>query len=345
MPKISPLTIDRWRRFKRIRRAYWSLWILGIAFLLSLFSDLIANNKPLLLGYGDRLYFPVLTFYPETAFGGEYGTEPNYHRLREAAHFREVGGWMVFPPIPYSPYESFLDLAGVPPHPPSREHWLGTDGAARDVFVRLLYGFRICMGFALCMTVIVTLLGITIGALQGYAGGKVDLFGQRLIEIWAALPFLYVVILIGSIYGRSFLLLLIISSLFSWIGMSLYMRAEFLKLRQQDFVTASRASGAGHLRLLFRQILPNAWTPVVTLLPFLLVGGIGTLTALDFLGFGLQPPTPSWGELLDQGLKNLHAPWLAVSAVGALFITLLLATFIGEGVREALDPKSLTRLR
>ncbi len=334
MPLFSPITLDRWRRFKRIRRAYWALWILGGLFLLSLFSEWIANNKPLVLGYGDRLYFPVLSFYPDSAFGGDYGTEANYRELRQTAHFREADGWMVFPPIPYSPVESFLNLPGAPPHPPSREHWLGTDGAARDVFVRILYGFRICMGFALALTALVTVTGVALGGIQGYAGGRIDLLGQRLTEIWSALPFLYVVILVGSIYGRSFTLLLLVSAAFSWAGTSLYMRAEFLKLRQLDFVTASRASGAGHFRVLFRQILPNAWTPVVTLLPFSLVGGIGTLTALDFLGFGLQPPTPSWGELLEQALKNLHAPWLAISAVSALFITLLLATFIGKGVRE-----------
>jgi len=342
---LSPLAADRWRRFKRIKRAYWSLWILAGAFVLSLFSEFVANDKPIVMGYDGGLYFPVVKFYSDQDFGGEYGTEANYRQLAKTKRFEEKGGWMLNPPIPYSPVESFLDLPGRPPHAPSAQHWLGTDGAARDVFVRIMYGFRICMGFALALTLLVTLLGITIGALQGYAGGKVDLLGQRFIEIWAALPFLYVVILVGAIYGRSFLLLLVVSAIFSWIGMSYYVRAEFLKLRQQDYVTASRAAGASHFRLLFRQILPNAWTPVITLLPFSLVSGIGTLTALDFLGFGLQPPTPSWGELIQQSLKNLHAPWLGISAVTALFITLLLATFIGEGVREAMDPKSLTRVR
>ncbi len=342
---LSPLAKRRWDRFRSVKRAYWSLWILGIAFFLSLFSEFIANNKPIWLQYEGRNYFPVVKFYPGTDFGGPYRTEANYRQVVESEAFREAGGKVLFPLIPYSPLESLLSLPGQPPHPPSATHWLGTDSAARDVFSRLLYGFRISMFFSLALTGIATLVGILIGAIQGYAAGKVDLVGQRLIEIWSALPFLYIVILLGSIYGRSFGLLLGVSAAFQWIGLSYYMRAEFLKLRQQDFVTASRALGAGHTRLLLRQILPNSWTPVIVILPFSLVGGINTLTALDFLGFGLQPPTPSWGELLDQGLKHLHAPWLAFSAVSALFITLMLATFIGEGVREAFDPKSTNRLR
>jgi len=335
----------RWNRFKRVRLAYWSLWILGVAFFVSLFSEFIANNKPIVLGYEGGVYFPVVKFYPETAFGGEYGTEPNYRRLVETESFKEKGGWAMFPPVPYSPLESHLDLAESPPHPPSTAHWLGTDSAARDVFARLLYGFRISMGFSLLLNLLALILALLIGGVQGYAAGKVDLIGQRFVEIWSALPMLYVVILVGAIYGRSFSLLLLVCVAFAWEGMSAYVRAEFLKLRQSDYVTASKSAGAGHWRILWKQILPNAWTPIITLLPFGLVGGISTLTALDFLGFGLQPPTPSWGQLLDQGLKNLQAPWLATAAVSALFITLLLATFIGEGAREALDPKSLSRMR
>ena len=252
---------------------------------------------------------------------------------------------MLMPPIPHSPLHSYLDLAGNPPNPPSWQHWLGTDSEARDVLARLIYGFRICMVFALALTFAGTALGIIIGGLQGYLGGKTDITAQRFIEIWSALPYLYVVILIGSIYGQSFGILLFVTAIFEWIGLSYYMRGEFLKLREQPYVLASKALGAGHLRILFQQILPNAMTPVITLLPFGIVGGIGTLTALDFLGFGLPPPTPSWGEMIDEGLNNLQAPWLATSAVAALFITLMLATFIGEGVRDAFDPKSLTKLK
>ena len=259
--------------------------------------------------------------------------------------FKAKGGWMLLPPIPHHPQHSYLDLSGTPPYPPSHDHWLGTDGSGRDVLTRLLYGFRMCMLFSLALTAIGTIVGIVIGAVQGYAGGKVDLAGQRLIEIWSALPGLYVVIMFGAIYGQGFGILLLVLSLFQWIGLSYYMRGEFYKLREQPYVLASRALGASHIRVLFRQILPNAMTPVITILPFSIVAGISSLTARDFLGFGLPPPTPSWGELIDEGLQNLQAPWLAGSAVGALFITLMLATMIGEGIRDALDPKSLTKLR
>ena len=247
---------------------------------------------------------------------------------------------MLFPPVPWGPYRAHLDLAGNPPHAPSAEHWLGTDNSARDVFSRLLYGFRLCMAFALLISLLAAVLGILIGGLQGWLGGKADMFGQRLIEIWSALPFLYVVILLGALYGRSFILLVGVVALFSWIGLSYYMRGEFHRLRNLTYVRSARALGIPAWRIFLRHVLPNALTPVVTLLPLLLVSGISALTSLDFLGFGLQPPAPSWGELLRQGLDNLHAPWLAIASTAALFITLLLATFVGEGLREAFDPKA-----
>ncbi len=341
----SPQTRDAWRRFRRMRRAIVSLWILGALFIVSLFSEFISNDRPLLAGYNGRLFFPVLFFYPETDFGGRHATGPDYRALAGDATFKEAGGWLLFPPVPHGPVRSDLYLPGNPPHPPSPEHWLGTDNAARDVFSRLLYGFRTCMLFALALAAIGLFLGIIIGAVQGYAGGWVDITAQRFIEIWSALPALYIVILMGSIYGQNFWMLLGVLGAFEWIGLSYYMRAEFFKLKSQGFALASRGIGAGHLRVILRQILPNALTPVITLLPFMIIGGITALTSLDYLGFGLPPPTPSWGELLDQGMKNLTKPWVALSAIGALFATLLLATFIGEGVREALDPKSLNRLR
>jgi microcin C transport system permease protein len=342
---FSDLTRSQLRKFRSIKRAWFSLWILLGAFLISLFSEQIANDRPLILRYDSRTYFPSLRFYSGATFGGEYGTEANYRSLRNDPAFKERGGWMLFPLIPHHPRQPHLDLAGAPPHPPSRLHWLGTDGSARDVAARLLYGFRTCMTFALSLTAAGTLLGIVIGCVQGYLGGKTDLTLQRMIEIWSSLPFLYVVILLGSIYGQGFAMLLFVFALFKWIELSYYMRAEVFRLKNLPFVLAARALGAGHLRVLFRQIIPNAMTPVITFLPFSLVAGISSLTALDFLGFGLPPPTASWGELLQQGLDNLQAPWLAISSVTALFITLMLATFIGEGVREAFDPKSLTRLR
>jgi microcin C transport system permease protein len=342
---LSDLSRERFNRFRAIKRAWFAFLILTIAFLLSLFAEEIANDHPLLLAYHGHYYFPTFQFYPADTFGGRYKTEADYVALRDDPAFHAAGGWMILPLIPHGPQHSYLDLSGNPPYPPSRDHWLGTDGSGRDVLTRLIYGFRICMLFSLALTAISTVAGIVIGAIQGYAGGRVDLAAQRVIEIWSALPSIYVVIVLGAVYGQGFAILLLVLSIFQWIGLSYYMRGEFYKLREQPYVLASRALGASHFRVIFRQILPNAMTPVITILPFSLVAGISSLTALDFLGFGLPPPTPSWGELIDEGLQNLQAPWLAGSAVAALFITLMLATMIGEGIRDALDPKSLTKLR
>lgn len=341
---FSELTRERLRKFRGIRRAYYSLIVLGLAFFLSLFSEFIANDKPLYLKYQGRAYFPVVKFYPGTEFGGPYATESDYLKLRDDPDFKAAGGSMVFPLIAYGPLRANLELAGNPPHAPSREHWLGTDNTARDVLARLIYGFRICMLFGLCLALSDAILGILIGGIQGYLGGKVDIVVQRIIEIWSALPFLYVVILLGSIYGSGFGMLLFVMAIFEWIGLSYYMRGEFFRLKGMNYVKAARALGLGPVRIFLSQILPNALTPVITILPFTVVSGISALTALDFLGFGLPPPMPSWGELLTQGLQNLQAPWIAVSTVTALFVTLLLATFVGEGVREAFDPKAFSRM-
>lgn len=343
---FSDVTKAQFRKFRSIRRAWWSLVILSVTFLLSLFSEHLANDRPLLLRYEGRTFFPTLRFYSGESFGGPYKTEADYAALRDDPAFRARGGWMLLPPIPHSPRHPNLELPGEPPHRPSARHWLGTDEAARDVAARLLYGYRICMLFALTLTAIDAVVGVIIGGVQGYFGGKLDLFAQRVIEVWSSLPFLYVVILIGSIYGPSFGMLLFVFALFFWIGLSYYMRGEFLRFKEMQYVWAARALGASHARIIARQILPNALTPLVTLLPFRIVAAISSLTALDFLGFGLPPPTPSWGELLKQGLDNyLTAPWLAITAVLALFFTLLLASFVGEGARAAFDPKSRSRLR
>jgi microcin C transport system permease protein len=342
---FSEVTRQQFRRFRAIRRAWYSFWLLLAAYLLSLGSEHIANDRPLLLGYEGRLHFPTLKFYPGEAFGGPYRTEANYLALEQDPAFQGRGGWMFFPLIKANPLRSYLDQPGNPPHPPGGLHWLGTDDSARDVLARLLYGFRTSMSFALALACIGTFIGIIIGGIQGYLGGFFDLGAQRVIEIWSALPFLYVVILIGSIYGQNFAVLLGVFSLFQWIGISYYMRGEFYRLKNQTFVQAAQALGAGHLRTLFRHILPNALNPVVTIFPFSLIGGISSLTALDFLGFGLPPPAPSWGEMLQQGLKYLYAPWLALASVTALFVTLLLASFVGEGARAAFDPKSTNTVR
>jgi len=342
MAVFSKLSKDRFRRFRMIKRAWYSFIILSALFVLSLFAELLCNDRPYIISFNDKLYFPIFKFYPEKEFGGKYFTEADYVSLRNSDLFKKEGNWMLLPPIPHSPLHSYIDLEGTPPHPPSAMHWLGTDASARDVFARLLYGFRICMLFSLILAGIATLFGILIGGVQGYFGGVIDLVVQRMIEIWSSLPFLYVVILVGTIYSRSFMILILVLSLFQWIGLSYYMRGEFLKIRNLNYVKVAKTMGMPSSHILFRQILPNGLTPVITLLPFQIIGGIGALTALDFLGFGLQPPTPSWGELLSQGLNNLFAPWLAVSTVVCLFTTLLLATFIGEGVREAFDPRAST---
>ncbi|HSQ43159.1 MAG TPA: ABC transporter permease [Fibrobacteraceae bacterium] len=338
--RVSAVTLERWNRFRGNRRAWWSLWLLVVAYVLSLLSPWLVNDRPLALHYAGEWSFPAFFFYPESHFGGTYQTEPDYPAM--LAHAREDGihFWALMPPVPQDPLRARLDDAGSPPYAPSREHWLGTDAHGRDLLSRLIHGFRICMSFSLLLTLLSTFLGIAVGAIQGYLGGRVDIFAQRGIEIWASLPFLYVVILVASLYGSSFWLLLGIMTLFSWVGLSYYMRGEFLRLRDVTYVKAAKTLGFGWAHILFREMLPNALTPVVTLFPFALIGGIGSLTSLDFLGFGLAPPTPSWGDLMAQGLENLYAPWIAVSATAALFFTLLLATFVGEGVRDAMDPKS-----
>lgn len=341
---FSEVTKKQFRQFRSVRRAWYSLWILVAAFVLSLFSEQIANDRPLLMRYESGWYFPTLKFYSAETFGGSYGTEAQYKDLRTSADFKAKGGWMIFPPIPHNPFKSYLDLPGNPPHAPSLDHWLGTDQSARDVTARIIYGFRTGMSFALLLAVIGTVSGIIIGGVQGYAGGRFDITAQRLTEIWSALPFLYVVILLGSIYGQGFGMLVLVFSLFQWITLSYYIRGEFFRLKNQAFVSASRATGNSHFNIIFHHILPNALNPVITLLPFSIVGSISSLTALDFLGFGLPPPSPSWGEMLQQGLRYLYAPWLAIASVSALFLTLLLASFVGEGARAAFDPKANTKV-
>ncbi len=342
---FSEITRQQFRRFRSIRRAWISFWILVGAYVLSLFSEHLANDRPLVMRYNGGTYFPTVKFYSAETFGGRYRTEADYLALEQSPEFLAKGGWMLFPIIKSDPLRNYLKEEGSPPHAPSARHWLGTDDSARDVAARLLYGFRLSMSFALTLAILGAVVGVIVGGLQGYAGGWFDLAGQRIIEIWSALPFLYVVILIGSIYGQTFGVLLFVFLLFEWIGLSYYMRGEFYRLKNQTFTQAAQALGAGKFRILYRHILPNAMVPVITLFPFMLIGGISSLTALDFLGFGLPPPTPSWGEMLQQGLKYLYAPWLAFSSVLALFTTLLLASFVGEGARAAFDPRSSNAIR
>lgn len=337
--RVSELTRRRWQNFRSLPRAYISLILLIISFLASLASPLWINDKPLIFSWKSEIYTPIFNYYPDEEFGGKFKTEANYRKLFENHKFLENVSWSIFPIIAHDPLEQNLTGEEPPPHAPSQSHLLGTDTHGRDVLARLIYGYRNGMSFSLLLTLITGTLAIVIGGVQGYLGGKVDFLTQRFIEVWSSLPFLYVVIAIGSFMGRGFTMLLIVMSIFSWIGLSYYMRGEFLKLKNQNYVLACRVAGISNRRIFFNHILPNALTPLVTFIPFAIIGGITSLTALDFLGFGLNPPTPSWGELLAIGLDNRFAPWISISTVMALFFALLLTAFVGEGVREAFDPK------
>ncbi len=343
--RISPITLRRFEKFKRMKRAYVSFWILLITYILSLGANFIANDQPLIVGYHGKLFFPVARFYDGSHFGLGATDIPNYKELQKSKNFnKDKGDFMLFPPIPYGPNEALLELPGNPPTPPTMKNWLGTDDRGRDILTRLLYGYRISFSFALLITCVSMVLGVMMGALQGYIGGFFDLTMQRLIEILSALPFLYIVIIIGSSLGTSFVTLLVIFALFDWVGISFFIRSEFLKLRETQFVEAAKALGVKDWKIMFRHILPNALTPIITFLPFDLIGAIFSLSALDYLGFGLPAPTPSWGELMHQGMGNLSSYWLSLYPALALFSVLLLIAFVGEGIRDAFDPREYSKL-
>jgi microcin C transport system permease protein len=336
--KISPLTRRRLANFRRNQRGFWSLWVFLVLFLVSLFAELIANDKPLVLRYEGRLYFPVLVSYPETVFGGVFETEADYRDPFVAELIREKG-WMVWPLIPYNYKTVIRDLEHPSPAPPSAKNWLGTDDQARDVVARLIYGFRISVLFGLVLTVLSSVIGVAAGAVQGYFGGWVDLSFQRFIEIWGGLPTLYLLIILASVVEPNFWWLLGLMLLFSWMALVGVVRAEFLRARNFEYVRAARALGVGDLAIMARHLLPNATVATITFLPFILNGSITTLTALDFLGFGLPPGSPSLGELLAQGKANLQAPWLGLTGFFAIGIMLSLLVFVGEAVRDAFDPR------
>jgi microcin C transport system permease protein len=327
-----------WQQFRRHRRGYWSLWIFLVLFGLSLGAELIANDKPLLVKYEGQYYFPIFRFYPETTFGGDFQTETNFRDPVLAGKIN-AHGWMVFPLIPYSYSTINYDLRVPAPSPPDRDNWLGTDDQGRDVLARLIYGFRISILFGLALTVFSSVIGIFAGSLQGYFGGLIDLFGQRFMEIWSGLPMLYLLIILASIVTPNFWWLLGLMLLFSWMSLVDVVRAEFLRARNFDYVRAARALGVRELRILLRHVLPNALVSALTFMPFVLNGSITTLTSLDFLGFGLPPGSPSLGELLAQGKDNPQSPWLGITGFLTLAIMLSLLIFIGEAVRDALDPK------
>lgn len=327
-----------WQRFKHHRRGYLSLWLFSILFVLSLGAQLLANNRPLLVFYQHQLYLPLIHDYPETTFGGDFATNADYTDPYVIAKIREHG-WLLRAPIPFS-YDT-IDYYNpdANPAPPNARHWLGTDDRGRDVAARLIYGFRLSVLFGFALTAIGMVIGMLAGAVQGYLGGKVDLFFQRIIEVWGSLPELYLLIIFASIFEPSIGLLLILLSMFGWIGLSDYVRAEFLKGRNLEYVRAARALGVSGPRIMFRHLLPNALTPVITFLPFRISGAILALTSLDFLGLGVPPSTPSLGELLAQGKNNIDAWWLSLTTFGVLVGTLLLLIFIGEALRAAFDTR------
>jgi microcin C transport system permease protein len=347
----------RLRKFRTIKRGYYSFLIIVGAYAISFFLPLLVNNEALAVGYHGHWYFPVAKYYPASTFGQQAIGEPDYRALAETLRREGAGNWVILPPYPYTPTESLLDLPGSPPNRPSRQHIFGTDDRGRDIFARLAYGFNVSLSFALLVLTVSLCIGVTAGALLGYFGGKLDILGVRLIEIWSSLPFLYTIIIVSSIVvpiylpGRnlvlqpSFWLLIFILTAFDWMGITYYVRGEFYREKAKDYVGAAIAMGASDRSIIFKHILPNALTPIVSFAPFMVVGNIGALVALDFLGFGLPAPTPSWGELIGQGVDNLTKWWLVFFPLAAMFVTLLLIVFIGEAVREAFDPKEYSRLR
>lgn len=331
----NPLSLKRWRIFKSRKISWVSLWIFVVFLLLSLTAEMWANSKPLVLYYQNNLYFPVLKRYSPDTFGIKEEYVTNYRNL----NMESGKDWALWPLVTWDPLESDTSLKKFP-SPPDSKHWLGTDQSGRDVLARLLYGYRYSISFALCVWFFSYLIGCLAGALMGYFGGLTDLAGQRLVEIIDALPFLIILITLTTVIGRSFPVMILLLAFFSWVGISFYMRAEFLRLRRRPFIEASRALGRGHKNLMFKHILPNALNPIITFSPFALAGFISVLAVLDYLGFGLMPPTPSWGELLSQAEKHVRtAWWLALFPSLALFSALLCLTFIGNGVRDAFDPK------
>ena len=338
--KISPLTRRRLASFRRNRRGFWSLWIFLAVFLVTLFAEFIANDRPILVRFEDAWYFPVFTNYPETTFGGEFPTAADY---RDPAVKKLIAakGWMIWPLIPFSYGTINYDLPSPAPSPPSRVNWLGTDDQGRDVLARLIYGFRISVLFGLVLTGLSSVVGVTAGAIQGYFGGLIDLGFQRFIEIWSGLPVLYLLIIMASFIEPNFWWLLGLMLLFSWMHLVDVVRAEFLRARNFDYVRAARALGVSDVVIILRHVLPNATVATITFLPFILNGSITTLTSLDFLGFGLPPGSASLGELLAQGKANLQAPWLGLTAFFVLASMLSLLIFVGEAVRDAFDPRKV----
>ncbi|KQV84309.1 ABC transporter permease [Rhizobium sp. Root1220] len=357
----SPTNVRRWKNFKANRRGYWSLWLFLVLFVLCLFAEFLANDRPIVASYKGEILFPVLIDYPEEKFGG-FLAETDY-RSDVIADEINANGWMIWPPIRYSYRSVNSNIPHSAPTPPfwmmskeercsgypqgvndpnctlSNLNWLGTDDQARDVLARVIYGFRISVLFGLVLTICSAVVGVTTGAIQGYFGGWTDLLMQRFIEIWSSMPVLYILLIIAAILPPGFFVLLGIMLLFSWVGFVGIVRAEFLRARNFEYVRAARALGVNNRTIMWRHLLPNAMVATLTFLPFILSGSITTLTSLDFLGFGMPPGSPSLGEMIAQGKSNLQAPWLGLTAFFTMSIMLSLLIFIGEAVRDAFDPR------
>jgi peptide/nickel transport system permease protein/microcin C transport system permease protein len=340
MLTLSPIGQRRWARFKAHRRGWWSLWLFLALFGLSLGGELVANDKPLLVTYQGDWYFPAFKRYTEQDFGGELPFQPDYRSAQVRQLIEGQGGRMWFAPIPFAFDTVNYELTEPAPSPPSGDNWLGTDDQARDVLARVIFGTRVSLLFALALTAASALIGIAAGALQGYYGGWVDLIGQRLLEVWSGLPVLYLLIILSGFVEPNFWWLLGIMALFSWLSLVDVVRAEFLRSRGLEYVKAARALGVGDAQVIVRHILPNAMSATLTYLPFILTGAIATLSALDFLGFGMPAGSASLGELIGQGKSNLQAPWLGLTAFFALALILSLLVFIGEACRDAFDPRT-----
>jgi microcin C transport system permease protein len=330
-----------WRRFRRNRLGFVSLILFSALLVLSLFAELLSNDRPWVIRYEGNFYFPMITSYPEKTFGGDFETETDFHDPYIRQQLSKGSNWAIYAPNPYGPRS--LNYFAKEPNPsrPTLANLFGTDDRGRDMLAQLIYGFRLSVLFGLALTIMGVLIGVATGAVQGYFAGRTDLAFQRFIEIWESMPELYLLIIFSAIFSPSVALLLILLSLFGWMGLSRYVRAEFLRNRQMDYVRAARALGAGNGRIMWKHILPNSMTPVITFLPFRMSAAIVALTSLDFLGLGVPPGTPSLGELLSQGKNNIDAWWISLSTFAVLVITLLLLTFMGDALRDALDPRKV----
>ena len=364
---LSPLNQRRWRNFRANRRAFWSLILLGFLYGISLFAEVVANDRPLLVNYRGELHTPFISFYPETAFGGDFRTEAKYKDIEvqclilsggseacwddpegivtqiDSGSWAEAGpeyqkGWILWAPIPYS-FNTINDIGKAAPSAPDADHWLGTDDTARDVLARVIYGFRLSVSFALIVTLLSSVIGIAAGAVQGYFGGLTDLIFQRMLEIWGSTPSLYVIIIVASVFTMNFWLMVALMVMFGWTALVGVVRAEFLRARNFEYVRAARALGVPDRVIKFRHVLPNAMVATLTMLPFVITGAIATLTSLDFLGFGLPSSSPSLGEMTQQAKQNLQAPWLGFTAFFTFALMLSLLVFIFEGIRDAFDPR------